>query len=127
MPEIKLSKIHAVMLGAKDLARSLEFYRDKLGMTVKDQSSNFVFLDGGGVTLMLSLPLHRASQPTAGAAEVVFSVEAVRPAYEALRQRGVEFFVEPRNVAGPYWAANFHDPDGHNLSVFGLEDNPQAE
>jgi catechol 2,3-dioxygenase-like lactoylglutathione lyase family enzyme len=127
MPEIQLRKIHAVMLGAKDLGRSVEFYRDKLGMTVQGQSSNFVFLDGGGVTLMLSLPLHRASELTAGATEVVFSVEGVRPAFEELRRRGVEFFVEPRNVAGPYWAANFRDPDGHNLSVFGLEDKPKAE
>ena len=121
MPDIKLGKIHAVMLRVKDLARSVEFYRDKLGMSVKDQSANFVFLDGGGVTLMLSLPLLRASQPAAGATEVVFSVEGVRPACEALRQRGVEFFVEPRNVAGPFWAANFRDPDGHNLSIFGPE------
>ncbi len=121
MPEIKLGHIHAVMLGVKDLAHSLEFYRDKLGMSVRDKSENFVFLDGGGVTLMLSEPLHRASPAPAGAVEVVFSVEAVRPAYEDLQRRGVEFFVQPRNVAGPFWAANFHDPDGHNLSIFGPE------
>jgi catechol 2,3-dioxygenase-like lactoylglutathione lyase family enzyme len=120
MPEIKLGKIHAVMLGAKDLARSVEFYRDKLGMTVQGQSENFVFLDGGGVTLMLNLPLGRASEILSGATEIVFPVEGVRAARQALGERGVEFFIEPRNVAGPYWAANFHDPDGHNLSIFGL-------
>ena len=40
---------------------------------------------------------------------------------EALAARGVEFTHEPRNVTGPLWAANFNDPDGHKLSVFGPE------
>ena len=72
------------MLGVRDLERSVEFYRDKLGMIVKDQTPNFAFLDGGGVMLMLSLPLGRASEPLSGATEVVFSVEGVRDARQAL-------------------------------------------
>jgi catechol 2,3-dioxygenase-like lactoylglutathione lyase family enzyme len=120
MPDFKLRQIHAVMLGVRELARSVEFYRDKLGMNLKDQTANFAFLDGGGVLLMLSLPLGRASESLSGATEVVFSVEGVRAARQALGERGVEFFVEPRDVAGQFWAANFRDPDGHNLSIFGL-------
>jgi len=42
-------------------------------------------------------------------------------AYAALGERGVKFRIEPRQVAGPNWAANFEDPDGHMLSVFGPE------
>ena len=120
MPDLKLRQIHAVMLGVRDLERSVEFYRDKLGMNVKDQTANFAFLDGGGVMLMLSLPLGRASETLSGATEVVFSVEGVGAARQALGERGVEFFIEPRNVAAQFWAANFRDPDGHNLSIFGL-------
>jgi len=108
------------MLGVRDLERSVEFYRDKLGMNVKDQTANFAFLDGGGITLMLSLLLGRASESLSGATEVVFSVEGVRAARQGLGERGVEFFIEPRNVAAQFWAANFRDPDGHNLSIFGL-------
>lgn len=119
MPDFKLRQIHAVMLGVKDLVRSVEFYRDKLGMNLNDQSANFAFLDGG-VLLMLSLPLGRASESLSGATEVVFSVEGVRADRQALSERGVKFFVEPRNVAGQYWAANFRHPDGHNHSIFGL-------
>jgi predicted enzyme related to lactoylglutathione lyase len=56
-----------------------------------------------------------------GATEVVFRVDDVRAAYEALRARGVEFIRAPRQVAGPNWGANFTDPDGHRLSIFGPE------
>ena len=52
---------------------------------------------------------------------MVFSVAHVREAYEALQAKGVEFRLEPRAVAGPMWAADFRDPDGHTLSIFGPE------
>jgi catechol 2,3-dioxygenase-like lactoylglutathione lyase family enzyme len=119
--DFKLTQIGIVMLGATNTARSIAFYRDKLGLTLKGQNEGFAFLDGGGVTLCLSESLARVSNPVAGATEVVFSVGDVRGAHEALRARGVEFTHEPRTVTGPMWAANFNDPDGHKLSIFGPE------
>ncbi len=123
---MKLTKIGVVMLGVKDLGRSVAFYRDKLGLTVQREIPGFAFLDGGGVTLALSEPLARASRHMAGATEVVFSVEGVRAAYEALREQGVAFTHEPRTVTGPMWAANFQDPDGHKLSIFGPEQSAKS-
>lgn len=120
-PDYKLGQIGVVMLGVKELARAVAFYRDQLGLSVKSEIPGFVFLDGGSVTLCLSEPLARSSDRIAGASEVVFSVEDVRAVYEALRGRGIRFTHEPRNVTGALWAANFEDPDGHRLSVFGPE------
>lgn len=117
----RLSKIGVIMLGITDLEKSVAFYRDRLGLQLTGQHEGFAFFDAGGITLALSLSLARAISQGPGAAEVVFSVEHVRAAYEALRTAGVEFASEPRAVAGPMWAANFHDPDGHLLSVFGPE------
>jgi catechol 2,3-dioxygenase-like lactoylglutathione lyase family enzyme len=122
--EIKLTKIGVIMLGVTDLARSVAFYRDKLGITVKQQVEAFVFLDGGGVMLVLTPSLTKATGRAAGATEIVFSVDDVRAAYEALRARGITFTQEPRVVSGPMWAANFEDPDGHMLSIFGPERRP---
>ncbi len=119
--DIKLTQIGVVMLGVADLSRSVAFYRDKLGLTVKQEIPGFAFLDGGGVTLCLSQPLARSTGQGAGATEIVFSVDDVRAAFEALRGRGVQFTHEPRVVSGPMWAANFEDPDGHKLSVLGPE------
>lgn len=118
---MNLTKIGLVMLGVKDLGASVTFYRDKLGVTLQNQIPGFAFLDGGGVTLALSEALVGASERVVGATEVVFTVPGVRPAYEALRARGVEFLNEPRVVSGDLWAANFTDADGHRLSIFGPE------
>ncbi len=120
-PQFKLSQIGVVMLGVQDLPRAVAFYRDTLGLAVRQEIPGFAFLDAGGVTLCLSQPLSRASEKIPGATEVVFSVEDVRAAYDALRSRGIQFLQEPRNVTGAMWAANFRDPDGHRLSVFGPE------
>ena len=81
----------------------------------------FVFLNAGGVTLSLSTTHAKLATPVAGGTEVVFGVADVTAAHEALRARGVEFLNAPRNVTGDQWAANFRDPDGHLLSVFGPE------
>ena len=122
MSDFKLTQISNVMLGTTDLARSLAFYRDKLGLAVQFEMPGFVFLHAGGVTLSLSEAHAKLATPVvAGGTEIVFGVADVTAAHEALRARGVEFLNPPRNVTGDQWAANFRDPDGHLLSVFGPE------
>jgi catechol 2,3-dioxygenase-like lactoylglutathione lyase family enzyme len=120
--DFKLSQISIVMLGVRDLDRSVAFYRDRLGLEVRNQTPGFAFLNAGPITLCLSEALSRAAGETTNeATEMVFSVDQVRAAYEGLLAKGVVFTHEPRNVTGPFWAANFNDPDGHKLSVFGNE------
>ena len=120
--EIKLSRVGVVMLGVQDLDRGVAFYRDKLGLPLQQLiPGDFAFFQAGGVTLALSIPHAKNSSHMVGATEVVFSVEDVRATYDALRGRGVVFTHEPRNVTGSLWSANFTDPDGHRLSIFGPE------
>ena len=121
MSDFRLTQINNVMLGTTDLARSLAFYRDTLGLAVQFEMPGFVFLNAGGVTLSLSTTHKKLATPVAGGTKVVFGVADVTAAHEALRARGVEFLNAPRNVTGDQWAANFRDPDGHLLSVFGPE------
>jgi catechol 2,3-dioxygenase-like lactoylglutathione lyase family enzyme len=111
--------IGIVMLGVKELQRSIVFYRDKLGLPVKFQTPGFAFLDGGGVTLALSEPMAKSAGQLTGGTELVFTVENVMAAYEQLHERKIEFTLEPRPVTPTDWAANFNDPDGHRLSIFG--------
>ena len=110
-----------VMLGVTDVERSAAFYVEKVGLRATGQIPGFVFLDGGGVSLALSQPLTGASEHLVGALELVFGVDNVRGAYAELRRNGVEFITEPRVIDGTNWAANFLDPDGHVLSIFGPE------
>jgi catechol 2,3-dioxygenase-like lactoylglutathione lyase family enzyme len=117
--DFKLTQVSVVMLGVRDVTRSLAFYRDKLGLEVQRGIPGFAFLNAGAVTLCLSEPAAKVRGELAGAGEIVFSVEDVTAAYEALRGKGVQFTHEPRSVTPTTRVANFDDPDGNHLSIFG--------
>ena len=121
MASIQLSAISAIMLGVRELDTSLKFYRDKLGLKVRMTEPQLALLDAGPITLGLSPGHVRLAPEIKGATEVVFRVDNVRAAREALMQRGVVFMNEPRQATPTEWAAHFRDPDGHLLSIFGPE------
>lgn len=117
--DVKLSKMGYIMLGVKNVTDSLPFYRDVLGLSVRFSVEDLVFLDGGGVTIVLR------GRPDLGAAgdimrtEFVFEVEDIDAAHRSLKARGVSFVHEPRQVTPDRHAADFRDPDGHVLSIYG--------
>ena len=122
-PGVQLAGISAIMLGVRDLGQAVAFYRDTLGLKVKMQEEQIALLDAGPVTLGLSPGHLRMAPHVAGATEVVFRVENVRAAHRALTRLGIAFLNEPRQVTPAEWAAQFKDPDGHLLSIFGPEGN----
>lgn len=111
--------IGIVMLGVRELPRSLAFYRDTLGLSVSFASDEFAFLRAGAVTLGLRHAEHLGEASEDGRTELVFAVEDVDRAYDGLRERGVAFRIAPRVVTSDQLAADFRDPDGHVLSIFG--------
>ena len=117
--DYKLTRVSVVMLGVHDVKRSLEFYRDKLGLEVQREIPGFAFVNAGAVTLCLSEPAAKIRGQVSGAGEIVFSVEDVTAAYQALRAKGVQFTHEPRTVSPTARIANFDDPDGNHLSISG--------
>lgn len=119
MEQVQLSAVSSIMLGVRDLEKSLNFYRDKLGLKVKMQEPQLALLDAGPVTLGLSPGHVRLSPQVNGATELVFQVDNVQTARQALIDRGVVFMNEPRQVTPTHWASHFRDPDGHLLSIFG--------
>jgi catechol 2,3-dioxygenase-like lactoylglutathione lyase family enzyme len=112
-------RIGMVLLGVRDTARSLDFYRDALRLPVQFSSGEFSFLTAGDVNLVLRHAPDLAGPEDARLGEIVFQVEDIDAAYRTLRARGVVFRVEPRPVTGDQLAADFRDPDGHALSIFG--------
>ena len=98
---------------------ALNFYRDKLGFALQNRFESFAFFDGGTITLALSGDIWNYAGKAAGAMQVVLGVDNVKASYAALKAKGVDFMNEPRDVNGREWAANFRDPDGHLLSIFG--------
>jgi catechol 2,3-dioxygenase-like lactoylglutathione lyase family enzyme len=118
---VQLSHIIAVMLGVRDLAPALEFYKNKLGLKVIMEEPSLALLQCGTVMLGLSRGHVNLAAHVAGATEVVFGVENVRAAHKALTAQGIAFMSEPRQATPTDWVAHFKDPDGHLLSVFGPE------
>ena len=114
-----LAQISVIMFGVRDVTHSLAFYRDKLGLKVQREIPGFAFLNAGAVTLCLSEHAAKLRGQVAGAGEIVFSVEDVTAAYDALRGKGVQFTHEPRNITPTAKMANFDDPDGNHLSISG--------
>jgi predicted enzyme related to lactoylglutathione lyase len=89
---------------------------------VRFEDPEWTELDTVGPTLAL----HRSPEPpvrSAAAPDVTFRVEDVRAAHRTLRARGVAI-AELKKVhdAGPMVgvAAQFHDPEGNRLSIYGL-------
>ena len=118
---VQLSRIAAVMLGVRDLAPALAFYKDKLGLKVIMQEPSLALLQCGAVMLGLSRGHVNLAAHVAGASEVVFGVDSVRAAHKALGAQGIAFMTEPRQATPTDWVAHFKDPDGHLLSIFGPE------
>jgi catechol 2,3-dioxygenase-like lactoylglutathione lyase family enzyme len=117
---IQLSRIAAIMLGVRDLAAAIAFYKDKLGLNLIMQEPALALLQCGNVMLGLS-PRHMNAAPLAEAVEVSFGVDNLRATHKALVEKGVTFLSEPRQVTPTDWAVHFRDVDGHLLSLFGPE------
>lgn len=103
--EYRIPALSMVMLGVRNIDNSLLFYRDKLGLTVRQKFEGFAFLDTGAVMLILSEALAKNSASVSGATEVIFNVDSVKAHHDALQRRQVEFAHPPHHVNGPMWAA----------------------
>jgi len=117
--DVKLSKIGTLMLAVADLPRAVAFYRDVLGVPVRFATEEFAFLDGGAVMLGLRRDAKLGTPGENLRSEVVFEVEDVDAAYAALAARGVEFKHAVRQASGDRYVADFRDPDGNAISIFG--------
>jgi predicted enzyme related to lactoylglutathione lyase len=125
MQQVRLSQIGAIMLGVRDVPRALSFYQEKLGLKVTMQEPQLALLQCGTVILGLSRGHSQAAPNVTGATEVVFKVEAVRAAHGGLISQGVSFTSKPHQVTPTDWVAHFKDVDGHLLSIFGPEGQPE--
>jgi len=120
---VKLSTLTHVILYVKDTKKAIEFYQDKLGTTVKFNEEGWVELETGSTTLALHVAGEKTGTP-GGSSTVVFGVENVKQTYEDLKAAGVKFTGEPHQVCETPdslgMSADFQDPDGNSLSIFGM-------
>src|SRR6185503_15801474 len=116
-------QIDYTMVVVSDMERSVEFYRDKLGIPLKFQSPDCTEFATGTTTLALhggGVPGQQHSgdpSKAAGACSIGFNVDDVDKTYEELKARGIRFVMPPTQREGEgIRLAVAIDPDGLPVS-----------
>ena len=116
------NKIGAIILLVADLNRSIEFYRDVLGMQLKQESEDWVEFSKGSSTVLALHPVRKSSrkkkQKRAGIL-VGFNVSDLDDVCHDLETKKVKFYKKATEKAfGKH--AIIEDPDGHLISLVEL-------
>jgi lactoylglutathione lyase len=116
-------QIDYTMVIVSDMARSIEFYRDKLGIPLKFESPEWtefltgtttLALHGGGVPRISS---GGSADKDAGTCSIGFNVADVDKTYEELKGKGINFVMPPTQREGEgIKLAVCTDPDGLPIS-----------
>ena len=125
MMKIELKKLDYIMVMVENMNRSIEFYRDVLGLPLKFSSDSWTEFNAGTTTLALHgggkrQPQSATSEPhrdMAGTASIGFNVDDVQATYEFFESKGVKFTLTPtsRQNEGIILAVAV-DPDGLDIS-----------
>ncbi|HEY7109152.1 MAG TPA: VOC family protein [Nitrososphaeraceae archaeon] len=111
---MSFKKVGAVILLVSNMESSIKFYRDKLGLVVKNISDEWTeFFTSGTV-----LALHPAKTRVKHNPNMLvgFMVSDLGSIANDLRSKGVKFFKEPKEESfGKH--AIIEDPDGHLISI----------
>lgn len=115
-------KIGAVILLVSDMKRSVNFYRDTLGMKLKERSKDWTEFSEGGTVLALH-PTSKKKIKRNNSMLVGFSVSDFDDIINGLKKKKVKFYKKAKEE--PFGKhAIIQDPDGHLISIVQM---PQEE
>ncbi|RIL09293.1 glyoxalase [bacterium] len=110
-----IQRVDSVLIFATDVARSVAWYRDVLGLPVRMHHGDFAVLDAGGVTLALHGGLDAPPDPRAAQTMPVLGVADYAAAKAQLEARGCTFTFENQTPGAVF--GTFSDPDGNPLQI----------
>jgi catechol 2,3-dioxygenase-like lactoylglutathione lyase family enzyme len=115
-----ITLIGNVTVVVTDLAKSLRFYRDKLGLRLCffDKKHDWLCFDcgAGRTTLSLTTPWNKAAKKLVGVKTgVSFQVDDIEKTYRTLARKKVKFTLKPRKERWGGLVANFQDLDGNRF------------
>jgi catechol 2,3-dioxygenase-like lactoylglutathione lyase family enzyme len=110
-----LTEIRQVAIVVRDLKKSVQFYRDLLGIKFLFETPSLAFFECSGVRIMLALP--EKPEDALMASIVYFKVSDIKNACGILAKRGVQLVGEPHVVGSmgniDVWMVHFRDVDNH--------------
>ncbi|MCB0422232.1 MAG: VOC family protein [Bdellovibrionales bacterium] len=125
MKRSTVDRINHVIAMVEDMNRSVEFYRDTVGLNLKFQSDNWTEFEAGSVIFALhgggqkpkdGRDLNDPHSSVAGTASISFDVPDVNVVYEKLSGQGVPFTLKPTARENEsILLAVATDPDGFEL------------
>lgn len=110
-------KLYMTELSVSDIAASLTWYRDKLGLHVRvnDTDKKYVQFDAGG---QLSLREHRDTGKVDSQSIVYFEVENLTAELARLSKLNIVPDDDTTESEEGYRRAILRDPDGHRIGLF---------
>jgi predicted enzyme related to lactoylglutathione lyase len=122
-----LGPVGQIHISVTDLARSVAFYRDVLGVPLVFEvpGQSMAFLRSGDVRLYLGVP---ESAEYATKVLLYFWVDDIEAEYARLAAAGVPMAGAPhvvhRDGATALWMSSLTDPDGHHLTL--MQERPEG-
>ena len=118
------NKVDYIMITVSNMARSVAFYKDKLGIPMKFGTPDWTEFQTGSTTLALHGGGEAREAPVdpnahyAGTCSIGFNVDNLDLAYEQLQAKGVVFVMPPTARGGEgIKLAVVVDPDGFAISL----------
>lgn len=97
MSDLSHSQIGQIAIIVHDVPKAAAFYRDSLGLKLLFEMPRMVFVDCGGVRMMLGIP--ETPEFDHPGSILYFKVSDLRETHQTLTARGVEFVSPPHLIA----------------------------
>jgi methylmalonyl-CoA/ethylmalonyl-CoA epimerase len=114
-----IQKIGQIGIPVQDIERAVQFYKEKLGLTLLFNTDSMAFFENNGLRLMLTLPEKEEFAHTSSV--IYFDVKDIKSSYETLQENGVKFIDEPHVVAKmgqtETWMTFFKDTEGNTHAL----------
>ncbi len=120
-------KMDAIILLVSDMNKSIDFYKNVLGLPLKSQSPEWTefFLKGTKLALHVNKRLKDRMSSKIGIL-IGFMVLDINETYKILKSRGAKFIKEPKEENfGKH--AIVEDPDGYMISLVQLTGKPTED
>ena len=115
----RLSGIAQVSMRALDLERSIDFYRDVLGLELLSQHDNMAFMLAGSIRIMLTVP--EAPEFDHPGSILYFDTQDIEADCRKLAALGAQIrrppFVAHSEGSHAFWLAFFCDSEGNTLGL----------